>query len=49
MLKTWSVEDKRTGDLSSPDLGFRMTTWGHFSEFNYSKVVSDIKKLLTSH
>jgi len=26
MLKTWSVEDERTGDLSSPDLGFGMTT-----------------------
>ena len=43
------VEDERTGDISSQNLGFCSATWGHFSKFNNSKVVGDIKKLFTSH
>ena len=43
------VENERTGELSSPYLRFCCTTWGHFSKFNNSKVVGDIKMLLSSH
>ena len=45
----WPVENERTGELSSPYLRFCCTTWGHFSKFNNSKVVGDIKMLLSSH
>ena len=44
-----TVENERTGELSSPYLRFCCTTWGHFSKFNNSKVVGDIKMLLSSH
>ena len=35
-----SVEYERTGELSSPKLWFRSTTWGHFSNSNNSKLFS---------
>ena len=44
-----SLEDERTGNISSQDLGFPSATWGHFSKFNYSRLAGDIKKLFTSY
>ena len=40
---------ERTGDLSFPNLRFRSTTWGHFSNFNNLKVVGDIKNIFSPH